>query len=175
MKIFTISGHAQNGKDTVSKIIKDKLEMKGNKVLVAHFGDLLKYICKTFFGWNGKKDLIGRQLLQYVGTDVVREKKPDFWVEFMSDILQIFNNEWDYVIISDTRFPNEIELLKWDGFDVTHIRVNRSNFESPLSIEQQMHISETALDDVKADFYIDNSGSLEDLESVITKWIDENL
>ena len=98
-------------------------------------------------------------LLQKVGTDIVREQRPNFWV----DILSLFPNEWDFVIIPDSRFPNEIDSLKQAGLSVIHLRVRRENFESPLTAEQQNHPSETALDHVVPDFLIVNDGTLEDL------------
>ena len=49
MKVICISGKAQNGKDTTAKILEEKLISDGNKVLIAHFGDLVKYVCKTFY------------------------------------------------------------------------------------------------------------------------------
>lgn len=113
MKVFAISGHAQNGKDTVAGMMANKLTENGNRVLVAHYADLLKYICRTYFGWNGEKDERGRHILQYVGTDVVRQKAPDFWVDFIVSILTLFDSTWDYVIIPDSRFPNEVNVFCW--------------------------------------------------------------
>ena len=175
MRVIAISGHAQNGKDTVANMLRSKLEVKGKRVLITHYADLLKYICKTFFRWNGNKDEAGRSILQYVGTDVIRKKEPDYWVDFVASILKHFGDNWDFVIIPDTRFPNEIEKLRSDGFDVTHLKVVRSNFTSPLTEEQQKHPSETALDDVEPDFYIFNEGTLKDLDEKITNWIKENV
>lgn len=173
MKVVCISGKAQNGKDTTASILKDELEADGNSVLVAHYGDLVKYVCKTFFGWDGNKDECGRSLLQYVGTDVIRAKKPDYWVNFVEDILSFFPGEWDWVLIPDARFPNEIESLANRGFDVIHMRVIRSNFVSPLTKEQQNHPSETALDNYKADFYVMNDGTINDLKKKLSDWVYE--
>lgn len=175
MKVVAISGHAQNGKDTIAGMLEQKLTEDGNSVLVAHYADLLKYICKTFFGWNGTKDETGRTLLQYVGTDVIRKQEPDFWVEFVSRILKLFPNDWEYVLIPDTRFPNEIERLRTDGFDVTHINIERIGFVSPLTPEQQAHPSETALDNVEPDYWIINDGTLEQLNSKAVKFVEEAL
>ena len=55
MKIVCISGKAQHGKDTTAKLLEEILEAQGNRVLIAHYGDLVKYVCKTFFGWDGMK------------------------------------------------------------------------------------------------------------------------
>lgn len=166
-KIVCISGKAQNGKDTSAGILKDILEKCGYRVLITHYGDLVKYVCKTFFDWDGEKDEAGRSLLQFVGTDRVRAKRPNYWVDFVVSIVQMFSDQWDYVIIPDSRFPNEIDCFKEAGFNVTHARVIRAPFVSPLTPEQQTHISETALDGVRADVYIPNFGSLEDLEREI--------
>lgn len=175
MKILAISGHAQNGKDTIAALLRDSLKAYGNRVLVTHYADLLKYMCRTFFDWDGNKDEKGRCILQYVGTDIIRKQAPDFWVDFVSSVLTYFNENWDYVLIPDTRFPNEIDKLVSNGFDVAHIRVVRPNFESPLTEEQQNHPSETALDNVNPDFYIYNEGSMEELQIKINEWVNENL
>lgn len=171
MKVICISGKAQHGKDTTAGFLNERLEDQGYDVLVTHYGDLVKYICKTFFGWNGEKDEYGRGLLQYVGTDMIRQHEPDFWVRFVAQILCFFREEWDYVLIPDSRFPNEIDYLRSAGMDVTHLRVIREHFQSPLTPEQQRHPSETALDNVTPDFYIHNNGTLDDLKSVVFDWL----
>lgn len=175
MKVIAISGHAQNGKDTVANFLKDSLEEVGEAVLVAHYADLVKFICKRFFGWNGEKDEYGRHLLQYVGTDIVRTQEPDYWVNFILDMLRFFGDNWDFVIIPDSRFPNEIDGLRNAGLDVTHLRVERKNFISPLTKEQQMHPSETALDNVTPDVLIENEGTLDDLKKRVEQYIKENI
>lgn len=167
MRVICISGKARHGKDTSACILKEILEEKGNKVLIAHYGDLVKYICKTFFDWDGEKNVDGRSLLQRIGTDVIRKQQPDYWVSFIADILKFFDGEWDYVIIPDSRFPNEIDYLKEREFNVIHMRVIRQNFVSPLTPEQQNHPSETALDCVMPDYYINNNGTLNDLRATI--------
>lgn len=158
MKVILISGKAQHGKDTCALYLQDILSKHGKKVLVAHYGDLLKYICKQFFGWNGNKDETGRTLLQHVGTDVIRRSDADYWVNFVKGILELFPDIWDFVLIPDCRFPNEVDMIEG-----THLRVVREGFESPLTKEQQTHESEVALDDHPYDQLIVNDGSLFEL------------
>lgn len=167
MKVICISGKAQHGKDSTAGFMKDFLEFEGKKVLIAHYGDLVKYVCKTFFDWDGKKDEAGRTILQRVGTDVIREQDEMYWVRFIKTILKFFPDEWDYVLIPDCRFPNEIEYLDLWGFDVTHLRVVRENLESPLTEEQQRHPSETALDEYGQDILLINRGDLADLQYAV--------
>lgn len=159
MKILAISGKARHGKDYTASIIKEYLGEHDKSVLTIHYADLLKYLCTSLFNWDGKKDENGRHILQYVGTEVVRQKDPDFWVEFVVKILKLFEGQWDYVIIPDCRFPNEIELLKANFNDVVSLRVNRFGFESDLTKETKNHISETALDNYEFDEYLVNDGT----------------
>ena len=166
MKVIAISGKAGHGKDTVAEMLRTCLTAAGKKVLVTHYADLLKHICKSFFGWDGEKDEHGRWLLQYVGTDVVRRKQPDFWVNFVISILRLFDGEWDYVLIPDARFPNEIERIREAGFDVMHLRVTRPGYIGKLTEEQKKHPSETALDKVGCDMQIINDGDLTGLAAM---------
>lgn len=175
MRVVTISGSARHGKDTTAQMMKDYLLAVGYKVLITHYADLLKYICKEFFGWNGQKDDKGRTLLQYVGTDIVRSKAPNYWVDFIISILNLFNDEWDFVLIPDVRFPNEVDLLKEAGFETVSLRVIRDEFDNGLTESQKKHPSETAFLLIKPDFYIYNNGTLEDLREEIERLIKENV
>ena len=173
MRIILITAKAQHGKDTTANFMKEQLERIGKKVLICHYADLLKYICKTFFDWDGQKDDRGRTILQYVGTDTIRSKNEDYWVKFIADFLYMFYNEWDYVLIPDTRFPNEIEYMRNKFKSSVHtIRVNRPNFDSGLTEEQLKHPSECALDGYGTDILITNSGTLEDLELKVRHYIE---
>lgn len=172
MKIITVSAKAQHGKDYTANLLKDKLESLGYSVLICHYADLLKYICKQFFGWDGKKNEEGRTLLQKVGTEGVRKVFPNYWVDFIKTILALFPDEWDYVIIPDTRFPNEIEALKEDGFNVVSLHVTRPNFENNLTEEQRQHPSETALDGYLFDHEIVNDGTPLGMQTQVNKLIE---
>ena len=175
MKVILVSGKAQNGKDTVAQIMATSLKNDGKHVLVTHYADLLKFICKNYFGWNGEKDEAGRRMLQYVGTDVIRKQNPSLWVDFVALMLKYFQENWDYVIIPDCRFPNEVSTMVDHGFDTVHIRALRDGLKTPPTEEQQKHPSETALDDVVPDYYIHNDGTLDDLTRSINNLIKENL
>lgn len=167
MKVIVISGKAGAGKDTLASILCDKLEALDQQVLITHYADLVKFMCKSYFGWDGKKDEYGRHLMQYVGTDIVRKQNPNYWVDYIIGVLKIFEGEWDHVIIPDCRFPNEIDRLKEAGFEVIHIRILRPGMDSALTEKQQQHISETAMDHVEADYTVWNIGCLDALRESI--------
>lgn len=146
--IVCISGKARHGKDSFGEYLRRALIGKEKKVLVVHYGDLLKYIAQNFWGWDGKKNEAGRTLLQEVGTDIVRAQYPDYWVKFIAEQLEFSYGQWQYILIPDCRFENECgRLFDKERFDIKTVRVVRPNFDNGLTEEQKSHPSETSLDD----------------------------
>lgn len=186
MKIILISGKMRRGKDTLASFLKSSLKEQANRVLVIHYADFLKWFCREYLGWDGKKETLqengesGREMLQRVGTDVVRKNNPSSWVEMMIALLKGIYTEYDYVLIPDVRFPNEIEDIV-DAFEdesrVMTVRVERPDFKCEATESEQNHISETALDDYKFDLYVKNTGDLakfretaQDVANYIIRW-----
>ena len=171
LKVICISGKARSGKDTSAWILKEFLEAKQKKVLLVHYADLLKYICRYFCGWDGRKDEAGRTMLQKIGTDIVRKYDPEYWVKFVHSALNIswHFNKYDFLIIADCRFPNEIDWWLDNGFKVDLLKIVRPE-TNDLTEEQKSHSSETALDNYsRMSQKIINNNSLENL----LKQIDE--
>jgi len=174
MKIVCISGKAGSGKDTFAGYLSELGKAAGKSVLVIHYADLLKYICKEYFGWDGKKDEQGRTLLQNVGTNMVRARDPDFWVSFVDDLLYVFPDKWDYVLIPDARFPNEVSYLRRHGHDTVLVHIDRPDGAARLTAEQAAHPSETAMDDFPADVTVMNNDDLLKLRSCakeVAEWL----
>jgi hypothetical protein len=169
--VLTISGKAQHGKDTFASMMKQRLECQGHTVFIVHYADYLKYLCKMYFGWDGEKDEKGRTILQKVGTDIVRARDNDFWVKNIAELLKLLQHDYDYAIIPDTRFPNEIEVLKnnyhffVDTFWINRLNRDGSLFDNGLTDKQKTHPSETSLDEYNFD-YIINATHLCDLDDV---------
>jgi hypothetical protein len=174
MKICCISAKAQHGKDTAAKLIKENLEKKGQRVLITHYADLLKFICVKYFGWNEVKDEAGRTLLQYLGTDVVGAQNPAYWAEFIAGILKMLPNTWDYVLIPDCRYPIEVSTMK-DQFETVVLRVERPNFDNGLTAAQKQHASEVKMDDYKFDALIYNDGTLEEFSEKVDWFVNNFL
>lgn len=173
MKVFAISGKAQHGKDTFGKMLCEKLREKGASVLVVHYGDYLKLVAKEYFEWSGNKDEEGRTLLQIVGTDIIRNTDENFWVNIVEELLTVLEGQFSFAIIPDTRYPNEIEFLKMFKHDVTSIRINRTNYISPLTEEQQNHISETALDNFEFDWVFNCESGVENIQKVVDSFFED--
>lgn len=144
-KIITFSGKAQAGKTTSRTILTEYLTDKGFKCLNISYGDYVKTIAKDYYGWNGIKDEPGRTLLQELGTDNIRKRNPDFWVHTVIRLVDAIGNDFDYVLIDDARFPNEVYRWLNYNYNVTTINIIRTNYKSTLTKDQRNHLSETAM------------------------------
>jgi hypothetical protein len=174
MVILGFGGKARSGKDTSVDMLKDRLEFKGYKVLHINMANYVKYIAKEYFDWDGQKDEKGRHILQQVGTEIVRSKNPDFWVNTVIEFIKVFDN-YDFVLIGDVRFPNEINRFKEEGYQTYSVHVERLNFENNLTKEQRNHLSETSMDNFKFDYYIEaeNLRQLDDEVDELVHWLYE--
>jgi len=135
-----------------------------------------------------------RTLLQYIGTELFRNQILDnIWVNSLMSkyrpiglppeeervsvgdetvVLHIHNPEWyPNWIITDTRFPNELKAVKNKG-GIT-IRVLRPNPKGIKDEIENLHASETALDNATFDYDINNTGSvielIEKVREILTK------
>lgn len=168
-KIITVSGKAQNGKDTFANFAKEFYEEKNKKCLIFHYADFLKFICEKYYNWDGKKDEKGRALLQKIGTEVFRKNDPNCWINMAKSFVSGLGETVDYIIIPDARFPNEITF--WQFFitekNLLTVRVERPNYDNGLTEEQKNHQSETALDNWDFDIVIPNNTTLKSYKDKI--------
>lgn len=164
--IISLSGKAQHGKDSSVNIIQNKFEAIGKKCLHIGYGDYVKFICSKYYDWDGNKDEKGRQILQQIGTNKIRTQNPDFWVDAVINFVDAVKSDYDYVLISDSRFENEINRWKQRIYDIITIHVFRPNFDNGLTEEQKKHPSECALDDFNFEYYL-IAENLDELENEI--------
>lgn len=163
--IIGLSGYAQSGKDTVAEMlclnygfkrISFALPMRDAIYTLNPLVDGRSRIADVIeeYGWDvAKANPEVRRLLQVFGTEVGREIfGQNFWVE------QAFKRakEYERVVFSDVRFPNEAQAIVDNGGQVW--RVQRENHK-PVNA----HSSETAMDNWRFDDLILNAGSLNDL------------
>ena len=168
--VLLISGKAGHGKDTFAEMLQQELEKRDKKVITLHFADLVKFYAEKYFFWNGEKDINGRALLQKIGNDTFRGKAPNYWAYITAVcaqvLLECFN--YDYVLIPDNRYPNEIDTVKEYNNNVVTIRIERYDendrlWNNPnLTDEQKQNEGEIALDNYVFDYLIYNH-SLEEM------------
>lgn len=172
-----ISGKSGSGKDMLAQFMKDELAKHKKKALVIHYADAVKWFCRDFLDWDGKKDEVGRTLLQMVGTDIVRKVHPNFWTGIVVGLIQAFEptNNFDIAIVPDARFPNEVDISLANLKNCVSVRIERKNSDgsewvNPLLTDtQRSHPSETSLNNFAFDYVVHNDEGLDTLrESAIT-------
>lgn len=172
MKIYMIAGKARSGKDTLGDFLIKELEKKGKKPCRIQIAQYIKYYAMKYFGWDGSEETKPRDFLNHLGTDIIRNKiNPDFHIDRLIEDFEVLSHFFDTFVVSDVRFLNEIIKTKNKFNDVVTIRIERESDE--LSDKQKNNETETALDDFNDfDFFVDNNGTLENLEEKAKKIIE---
>lgn len=110
------------------------------------------------------KTPLTRILLEMIGTDIIREINPNWHIEKL--IERTRQQEFDFKLVTDTRFESEIALTEntLSEYRVISIRINRDN------VENNTHISNTALDYFHGfDYVLENNGTIDDLKLLAQK------
>lgn len=174
-KIVLISGKSGHGKDTFAANLTKELEEKGYLVKEFHFADSLKHFLRDYCGWDGEKDVRGRQLLQEVGTELVGTEST-IWADNITQYMRIaflfFKEQYKNIvfIVPDLRFRKELFALysMFRSANVITVRLNRLNedrtpYVNPEFTDAQLkHISETNLDNYTKFMYNYTFCSLEE-------------
>ena len=166
MKIFLVSGASRHGKDTIGNFICDYCKENNIKVCRTQIAKYLKMYVKDYFGWDGSEETKPRTLLQELGTDVIRGKlnKPYFFANRTVEDLDILSHFFDVAVVTDIRVPLEIESIKEHFDDVVVIKVERINYETGMTKEQQQHKIENAMNDYHDYNYILINDTLDKLQ-----------
>lgn len=172
-KIFVIAGKARSGKDTVASIIKDKITDK--KVINLQYSFYIKEYAKKISSWDGSEETKPRELLQIIGTDIIRNKiDKHFFIKKLIDDIKVYSYFFDVITISDARYKDEIELIKESYSNTISIGVMRPNFDNGLTSDEKKHPTEIDLDDYdNYDYKIINDGNLLELEQKVEKILEE--
>lgn len=172
-KLIGLSGKRGSGKNTVATMMQE-----ANYFYQEHaFASKLKYFATQLIGegydvysQQGKTEFIPEwgmtvgELLQRLGTDAIRNGlHQQAWV------LACFAGiEPDaYAIVTDCRFPNEVDAIQARGGIVLRIEGDPLKQHGD-GTRDDAHSSETALDGYKGfDGFIYNDGTLEDLRGQV--------
>ncbi len=146
MKIYLVAGKAGSGKGEVAKIIKEYYLSNNKKVIITEFSKYLKLYACEVLDWDGSNPK-PRKFLQDLGVTIRDNmEKPLFLINRMIEDLQIYRLYFDVVVINDVRLPIEIEEIKKNFSDVHTMYIINQFGKSPLTLQEQMHPTETALE-----------------------------
>lgn len=212
-RLIAITGTINSGKNTVANIIQEEANCE---VFIDAFAAPLKNFVADVFAWDldvvkGENhslrhlreksdewwsqkfeyDVTIRKMLQYIGTDVMREHlHEDIWVNSLIARYNKFCKLHDnfIYIVSDLRFPNESfsiqdaggEIIRvkredppwWDFVSsMRHLPFSKVKEKMGASIHAHVHVSEWAIALIEPNKIIANDGTLEDLRDEIKKII----
>ena len=175
MEVILIAGKGRHGKDTTGNIIEEYLKEKCFKVARAQISRPLKEYARYYFGWDGREETKPRDLLQQLGTEVIREKlgKEDFFVNRTIEDIEVLSYFFDFLIITDIRLIIEIEKIS----KVTKplkLKIVRKDFDNGFSEEQKHHRTEVELDNYDHFDYIIENTTLDKLKEDTIKIIKEH-
>lgn len=172
-KIYIMAGKARNGKDTVSAMLDEIYTKKGKKVIKVSYGVYPKKYGKFLCNWDGNDETKPRTELQKISVES-RKINPNYVVRRVEEDINILSDYCDIIIITDARMKEEIYNIKNKFKNAISIKVERPNFESPLTEEEKNHIIETALDNYdKYDYVIKNNSTIENLKQKVLNIIKE--
>jgi hypothetical protein len=209
IKIIGLTGWIGAGKDTVADYLTQKYGYQR-----ASWAGTLKDAVSNIFGWDREMlegitseqraqrevidawwaerlnipELSPRWVLQQWGTEVGRKSfHNDIWIASLENKLR---NSQHNIVISDCRFPNEINSIKNLGGEVwwvmrgelpewfnTAYRQNTTSWDAQWLLEDthqlmeqvytQVHSSEWAWVGTKFDAVLENNGTLDDLYKLV--------
>lgn len=194
--IIGICGLIGSGKDTITDYLVNFYEFRRES-----FANTLKDAVSSVFGWDrtllegrtkearewreevdswwaerlDMPTLTPRWVLQYWGTEVCRKGfHDDIWIASLENKLR---NSRDDVVISDCRFPNEIESIRKAGGIIIWVKRGElpawynlaASANQGQNVAQQelkrlrIHASETSWIGTKFDHVIENHGTIVEL------------
>jgi len=190
MAIFAICGFQSSGKDTLAEHLVTKYGFKK-----LSFASILKDIVAIMFDWSRDKlegltkedrqwreeidvwwseslnmtNLTPRYVLQYFGTELFRVHfHQDIWLKVIEKQLSKHKNP--NIVITDCRFPNEMEMLTKYNAKIIHIHRNMPEWFTSYQLGnddieevKKLHESEKAWIRNLPDYIIYNNGTIDEL------------
>lgn len=187
MVILGICGFQGAGKDTFANYL-----VSNHNFIKFSFAGATKDVLNVVFGWDrallegdtvesrkfretediwwseklGIPNLTSRKTLQLIGTDLFRKHfNPEIWSSVVEKkiLTQLKNNPDSNIVVSDCRFPNEIQMLRNLGSHIISIQRNIPDwfmqYKFGINCEEalKLHESEISWIREKFDHVIDNN------------------
>lgn len=174
--VFVIAGIARQGKDTVANMIHGYYEKQNKECINLQISHYIKEYAKQISGWNGSEENKPRELLQQLGTDLVRKYiDKDLFIRRTIEDIKVYHYFYDVITISDVRFDHEIELLKEVFPDAIYLKVERKNVENDLG-DLRKHATENGLHHNEYyDTVLQNDGTLDDLNKKVDSLLGDDV
>ena len=160
-------------KDSFAKSLKDAVSSMFNwdrEMLEGKTDESRAWREKPDVFWSKRfgKDVTPRWVLQYFGTEVMRQGMHDsIWIDSC-----MARYDGKPTVIADTRFENEIKIIREMGGSILLVKRGQdpdwfTDYVEGNVVPKNVHLSEYAWAKSEYDHLITNDGTLEDLHSKI--------
>jgi len=171
MRIFLVAGSAGSGKGEVAKLIKEYYIYKLESCVITEYSKYIKKFAQELTDWDGNPNNKPRKYLQELG-DKIRGIDNKFFINNMLNDLRVYETLTDNLVIADVRMPDEIEDIKLNYDNVSAIYVVNQFAQSNLTLEEQSHITETALEDYEEFDYVIANDDINTLKDKVFKYLE---
>lgn len=170
--VVAFTGHKFHGKDTAARVLTKHYDFEQ----IAFADGLRKTVATalrvnpSYFLDPEKKEEIDprtgkarRYWLQYIGTEGFRALWDDIWVWWATEEIKSCGH--DRIVITDMRFPNEIEALKREFKNLLTIRIVNPR----ITASGDTHASEIHIADLPVDLEIANDTTITALHAKVER------
>ena len=166
MKIIFLGGKANSGKDSSAEFIDEYYRSRGLDVVNIQISYYIKMYAKEIAKWDGDNETKPRQLLQDLGTELIRKQIDEyFFIKRIIQDIDIYSRYFDIITISDGRLPEEFAAVKLAYPETVTVHVTRPGYSSKLSKDQKAHVTESLVDEIEYDLDLVNDGTLEEFQT----------
>jgi hypothetical protein len=166
MKIILLGGKANSGKDSTADYIGEYYRSRGLDVVNIQIAYYIKMYAKEIAKWDGDNETKPRQLLQDLGTELIRKQIDEyFFIKRIIQDIDIYSRYFDIITISDGRLPEEFAAVKLAYPETVTVHVTRPGYSSKLSKDQKAHVTESLVDEIEYDLDLVNDGTLDEFQN----------
>ena len=142
-----------------------------DKTIILSYASYLKMYAKEILGWDGN-DPKPREFLQELGVELIKNQIDDkFLINRIKEDIKVYSYFYDVIVISDARFPDEIESIK-DSFDNVTV-IHLSERDNKLTDNEKKHATEIGLDNYHNYDYEICEDNLDSLKEVVERIVGE--
>lgn len=163
---IALSGLKRAGKDTVGSYLIQNYSCKRFA-----FADEVKRLARELFPEEFVQNDKPVDLLQWLGN-TMRQRNPDVWINKLSAVIQLTKDPVPNLVVTDVRYPNEVQALKKLGFTIVKVQVpvevsverckaTEVNFTEELLLHESEQLAQS--NEQYYDYVIENTGTLEEL------------
>jgi hypothetical protein len=124
--VIGLGHYSRTGKDTLCKAILEEAQTRDIRATRLSFADKLKDISHQLYGWAGLREAEvydRRPELRDIPLEPIGLTPVEIWIEVGNKMRDVYGRtwvdlvrsqipQWDLVVITDVRFPNEVDMIK---------------------------------------------------------------